>query len=681
LPNRLAGETSPYLLQHADNPVDWYPWSDEALSRARTERMPILLSIGYSACHWCHVMAHESFEDPRVAAAMNADFVNIKVDREERPDLDQIYQAAHALMTRRSGGWPLTMFLTPDGAPFFGGTYFPREGRYGLPGFLDLLPRVAAAYREKGAAIAEQSVEIKRALASLEPEPESAGAGLSPSTAKALAELKERFDPDHGGFGAAPKFPHATDLELCLREHLRTNDEDALRVVGVTLARMAEGGIHDQLGGGFCRYSVDAEWTIPHFEKMLYDNGPLLSLYADFARVTKDERFAGVARGIVGWLVREMRAPDGAFYSSLDADSEGHEGKFYVWQRDEVRSLLSQDSYAVAAPYYGLDGPPNFEGQAWNLRVSEELSRVAATLGISEADAEARLGAAKAVLFAARESRVRPGLDDKILTSWNALAIAGIARAARALDEPRWTDLAAIAVDTLHRTAWRDGRLLATRKGDRAHLNAYLDDYAFLLSALIELMQTRFRLEDYEWARGLADLLLVEFEDRKDGGFFFTSHDHEQLFHRTKPGHDNATPSGNGVAAGALIVLGHLCAEPRYVAAGERAVRLYAPLMARSPAGFSTMLSAEADLLTPPTSVLLAGDGEDCRRWQQALAARVRPNVRVFNVAGIALPAGLAKGAAPSDRAVAWVCRGTQCLPPIDDLRPLEETLAGGDWQ
>jgi uncharacterized protein YyaL (SSP411 family) len=680
MPNRLAGETSPYLLQHADNPVDWYPWTDEALSLARREGKPILLSIGYSACHWCHVMAHESFEDPRVAAAMNADFVNIKVDREERPDLDQIYQAAHALMTRRSGGWPLTMFLTPDGAPFFAGTYFPRESRHGLPGFLDLLPRVAAAYREKGAAIAEHAADLRTALASLEPEPQTGAAPASSSTAKALAELKERFDPEFGGFGPAPKFPHATDLELCLSEHLRTNDADALKVVAVTLARMADGGIHDQLGGGFCRYSVDAEWTIPHFEKMLYDNGPLLSLYADLARVASNARFAAVARGIVGWLVREMRAPDGAFYSSLDADSEGHEGKFYVWQRDDVRRLLPPEEYAVAAPYYGLDGPPNFEGHAWNLRVTADIPVIASKLGVSVDDAEARLESAKAALFAARESRVRPGLDDKILTSWNALAIAGLARAARALDAPDWVELALAAADALRRTAWRDGRLVATRKGDRAHLNAYLDDYAFLLAALIELMQTRFRLSDYAWARELAEVLLAEFEDPEDGGFFFTSHDHERLFHRTKPGHDNATPSGNAVAAGALIVLGHLCAEPRYVAAGERAVRLYAPAMARSPAGFSTMLAAEACVLAPPTSVLLVGDAQQCGRWHQALSARIRPHVRIFDVAGVDLPPGLAKGAAPADGAVAWVCQGTRCLPPIDDLGRLEETLATGQW-
>ena len=675
MPNRLAGETSPYLIQHAANPVDWHPWGDEALAQARREGKPILLSIGYSACHWCHVMAHESFEDPAVAAAMNADFVNIKVDREERPDLDQIYQTAHALMTRRSGGWPLTMFLTPDGAPFFGGTYFPKDGRYGLPGFLDLLPRVAAAYRERGADIVEQAAQLKDALASLEPA--SAGSDALPTSAaaNALAELKGRFDPEHGGFGAAPKFPHATDLELCLREHARGGDADALAVVRLTLERMADGGIHDQLGGGFCRYSVDAEWTIPHFEKMLYDNGPLLGLYADLARVTGDMQFVDVARGIVGWMTREMRAPDGAFFSSLDADSEGEEGKFYVWTRDEVRSLLASDVYAVAAPRYGLDGAPNFEGHAWNLRVSEALGDIAARLSIPRAEAAARLDAAKAALFAARAKRVRPGLDDKILTSWNALAIAGLARAARACDRPPWADFACAATDALRRTAWRDERLLATRKGERAHLNAYLDDYAFLLQALLELMQTRFRAEDYAWARELAEVLLDEFEDPEHGGFFFTSHDHERLFHRTKPGHDNATPSGNGVAAGALIVLGHLCAAPRYVEAGERALRLFAPALARSPAGFASMLGALADLTKPPAFVLLAGNRDACIAWQRTLERTFRPTVRIFNVAGVPLPDELAKGAVPADRAVAWVCRGTQCLPPIDELRDVEAEI------
>ena len=676
MPNRLAGETSPYLLQHAGNPVDWQPWGDEALALARREGKPILLSVGYSACHWCHVMAHESFEDPQVAAAMNAHFVNIKVDREERPDLDQIYQAAHALLTRRSGGWPLTMFLTAEGAPFFGGTYFPKEGRYGLPGFLELLPRIAAAYREQGPAIAEQSAQMKEALASLEPAPGVTAAPPATAPDDALVALKRRFDRVHGGFGAAPKFPHATDLEFCLREHARTGDAEAVAMVRVTLDRMADGGINDQLGGGFCRYSVDAEWTIPHFEKMLYDNGPLLGLYADLARVTGDRRFEHVARGIVGWMTREMRAPDGAFYSSLDADSDGEEGKFYVWSRDEARSLLVPEVFAVAALHFGFDGAPNFEGHAWNLRVAMPLADVAARLGIPTADAVTRLAAAKAALFAARSLRVRPGLDDKILTSWNALAIAGLARAARALDLPQWADLASAAADALRRTAWRAGRLLATRKGERAHLNAYLDDYAFLLAALLELLQARFRAEDYAWARALADVLLDKFEDRSNGGFFFTSHDHEPLFHRPKPGHDNATPSGNGIAAGALVALGHLCAESRYVEAGDRALRLFAPALAQSPGGFSTLLAALEEMMVPPATVLLAGDRHVCRSWQRALERTLRPPVRIFNVAGIALAPELARGPVPTEGAVAWICRGTQCLPPLASLREVERELA-----
>jgi len=677
MPNRLAGETSPYLLQHAGNPVDWHPWDDEALALARREGRPILLSIGYSACHWCHVMAHESFEDPQVAAAMNAAFVNIKVDREERPDLDQIYQTAHALLTRRSGGWPLTMFLTPEGTPFFGGTYFPRDGRYGLPGFLDLLPRIAAAYRERGADIAEQGSQLRTALASLEPAPAGSGALPVGTGAAALAELRRRFDPEHGGFGAAPKFPHPTDLELCLREHAQSGDADALTMVRVTLEWMGDGGIHDQLGGGFCRYSVDAEWSVPHFEKMLYDNGPLLALYADLARVTCAARFADVARGIVGWMTREMRADDGAFFSSLDADSEGEEGKFYVWSRDEARALLAPELHALAAPHYGLDRAPNFEGHAWNLRVRAPLADVAALLSIPLDEAARRLADAKAALFAARATRVRPGLDDKVLTSWNALAIAGLARAARALDEPRWTDLALAATDALRRTVWRGGRLLATRKGERAHSNGYLDDYAFLLCALLELLQARFRADDFAWARELADVLLREFEDPELGGFFFTSHDHERLFHRTKPGHDNATPSGNGVAAGALIALGHLCDEPRYVEAGERAVRLFAPALAQSLEGYASLLAALAALEEPPASVLLVGDREVCSAWQRSLERRLRPMVRIFNVAGVALPTALAKGPAPSAGARAWVCRGAQCLPAIDDLARLEAEIAG----
>jgi uncharacterized protein YyaL (SSP411 family) len=663
--NRLAGATSPYLQQHADNPVDWYPWGEEALMRARGENKPILLSIGYSACHWCHVMAHESFEDPDVARAMNEGFVNVKVDREERPDLDQIYQTAHALLTRRSGGWPLTMFLTPEGAPFFGGTYFPKESRYGLPGFRELLPKIAQAYREQGDQLAEQNRRLAEALATLEPARASAPP-LAVARAAALSELTRTFDRVNGGFGSAPKFPHPFELDFCLRTYAREGDGEALAIVRTTLDRMADGGIHDQLGGGFCRYSVDAHWTIPHFEKMLYDNGPLLALYADAARASGERRYGDVARGIVGWLVREMRADDGAFFSSLDADSEGEEGKFYVWTREEARAAVSEEEWIVAEPYFGFDRPPNFEGHAWNPRVSESLVDIAGRLQIVLPDASTRLAGARAGLFKAREARVHPARDDKILTSWNALAIAGLAGAGIALDMPRWIDLACEATDALRRTAWRDGRLLATRRGDTADLNAYLDDHAFLVAALVEIMQARFRREDYDWACALADALLARFEDRERGGFFFTSHDHEKLFHRSKPGHDNATPSGNGVAAQALAALGHLASEPRFLDAAQRTVDLFAADIARAPAGYATLLTASALLEAPPAVVVLLGDPEACGEWHRALAGQYRPSAMILDLSTARdVPGPLVKGQAPESGAAAYVCHGTTCLPPI----------------
>jgi len=675
--NRLAAATSPYLRQHADNPVEWYPWGDEALARARDENKPILLSIGYSACHWCHVMAHESFEDPDVAAAMNERFVNVKVDREERPDLDQIYQAAHALLTRRSGGWPLTVFLTPGGEPFYAGTYFPKQGRHGLPGFIDILPKIADAYRQQGDAIAEQSRHLADAMASLEPGAPGGAALPKAAPAAALAALKRSFDAVNGGFGGAPKFPHPAELQCCLRAYGATGDAEALEIVRTTLARMADGGIHDQLGGGFCRYSVDAEWSIPHFEKMLYDNGPLLGLYADLARATGDMTYADVGRGIVGWMTREMQAPDGAFYSSLDADSEGEEGKFYVWSSEEAKAAVSPSEWTVAKSYFGFDGPPNFEGHAWNLRVAATLPDIARRLGISLPDAQTRLGGAKIALFQARAKRVRPGLDDKILTSWNALAIAGLARAARAQNLPRFADLAVAALDTLRSTAWRDGRLYATRHGSRAELNGYLDDYAFLLMAQVEILQTRFRTRDFDYACALADALIDRFEDKARGGFWFTSHDHERLFHRTKPGRDSATPSGNGVAAQALVALGHLADAPRYLTAADRTVRAFASVLAQSPEGCSTLIAALHELEAPPATVILNGDAAVTREWQIALERTYRPGVRIYDLAGVENPpAATIKGRASGEGGVGWVCRGTTCLPPIDSLAGIEAALA-----
>jgi uncharacterized protein YyaL (SSP411 family) len=677
--NHLAHETSPYLLQHAENPVDWYPWGDEALERARRENKPILLSIGYSACHWCHVMAHESFEDPAVAAAMNEHFINIKVDREERPDLDQIYQTAHAVLTQRSGGWPLTMFLTPDQQPFFGGTYFPKQSRHNLPGFLDLVPRIAAIYREKRDDIERQNLALAGALSRTVPQLRDTPQITAAPLADARRELGRSFDPKYGGIGNAPKFPHPFELDFCLARHALDDDADVLNIVRVTLTRMAEGGIYDQLGGGFCRYSVDQYWTIPHFEKMLYDNGPLLALYSDAWRVTHDALYENVAVETANWAMREMQSPQGGFYSSLDADSEHEEGKFYVWTPDEVQALLTPDEYAVVAPHYGLDGPPNFEQNRWHLRVVKPLAFIAGRLDIAADACAARLESARAKLLAAREQRVHPGRDDKVLASWNALMIKGLTRAARVFGRAEWLAAADRALSFIRGTMWRDGRLLATSKDGRSHLNAYLDDYAFLLDAMIERLQASFRSEDLEFACALADTLLAQFEDTDEGGFFFTSHDHEQLIHRPKTAYDNATPSGNGVAATALQRLGHLTGEQRYLAATERAIQLFYPVLQQQAGACVSLITALAEYLAPPPVATLRGPADELSSWQRALDREYRPNLLTLAIPDTVsdLPEVLDKPVNSAGGPVnAWVCRGTVCLPPVDSQAELRKALA-----
>ena len=643
--NRLANETSPYLQQHADNPVDWYPWGPEALERARAEDKPILLSIGYSACHWCHVMAHESFEDPALAAVLNRLFVNVKVDREERPDLDQIYQTAHQMLAQRSGGWPLTMFLAPDGTPFFGGTYFPKQV------FADLCERVATAWREKRREIAAQNAQVLEALGRTLPAP-GAARKLDRAPIDALLDLlRANFDARHGGFGAAPKFPHPTDLELCLRE-------GELEIVRTTLTRMCEGGIYDQLGGGFCRYSVDAQWLIPHFEKMLYDNGPLLALLADAWTVTGDALFEKCAAETAAWVMREMQSPEGGYYSSLDADSEGQEGKFYVWDRAEVQRLLTPEEYAATAAHFGLDQPANFENRHWHLHVAKQGS------------------AAKQKLFAAREERVRPGRDEKVLVSWNALAIRGMARAGRVLGKPDWIASARRALRFIRGTMWRDGRLAATYKDGRAHLNAYLDDYALLIVAQLELLQDEFSGVELGFAVELADVLLEQFEDPAQGGFFFTARDHERLILRPKPAHDHATPSGNAVAAWALGRLAALTGAARYARAAERTLQLFYPAMLQQPGGFAMTALALEEHLAQPTTLVLRGRRERLRAWQDELAREYLPDTLVLAIADGApgVPALLDKPARPGD-VNGWLCRGVSCLEPSADLVHLKHTL------
>ena len=691
MPNRLADETSPYLQQHAGNPVDWYAWGEEALREARAQDKPILLSVGYSACHWCHVMAHESFEDAEVAALMNRHFINIKVDREERPDLDQIYQLAHQMMSQRSGGWPLTMFLTPGQEPFFGGTYFPKTPRYGLPGFADLLLRVAQFYRAERGQIAQQGEAILSGLARMQP----AGAALQPVFSAApidgaVEHLAASFDARYGGFGAAPKFPHPTDLELCLRRHAAggAQQHDPLNMALHTLGRMAAGGIYDQLGGGFCRYSVDAHWLIPHFEKMLYDNGPLLARYSDAWALTRDPRFAEVAEETAAWTMREMQSPAGGYYSSLDADSEHEEGKFYVWTPQQARALLSDAEYAVCAPFYGLDQAANFEGAQWHLHAARALDEIAGSLGRPAQECSALLASARAKLLAARDERIRPGRDEKILTSWNALMIAGMARAARVFGRPEWLASARAALEFIRGTLWQEetgaqrARLLATCKDGRAHLNAYLDDYAYLLAALIELMQTDFHRGDLELAEKVAAALLAQFYDPEPGGFFFTSHDHEKLIYRPKPGYDSATPSGNGVAAFALQRLGHITGEPRYLAAAERTLQLFYPELMQRPHGYASLLMALEEAIEPPTVVVLRGPEVQMREWRRVLDQAYRPATLILALApGIErLPPALAKPVVPG-RVNAWVCQGVTCLAPVDKLEDLMGVLKSDNFR
>jgi uncharacterized protein YyaL (SSP411 family) len=680
--NRLAGETSPYLLQHADNPVDWYPWGQEALDKARAEDRPILLSIGYSACHWCHVMAHESFEDATTAALMNELFVNVKVDREERPDLDRIYQTAHQMLTQRGGGWPLTMFLSPrDQRPYFGGTYFPPEPKYGMPAFRDLLARVAQYYREHGDDVRRQGDALVEVFGQTLPAPVAAQAPLSRGPlATGRAALQRDFDGRFGGFGGAPKFPHPMNLEFLLRTWRATADDDqpdlqALYMATLTLTRMAEGGLYDQLGGGFCRYSVDPYWMIPHFEKMLYDNGQLLAVCAQAAVATGDPLFRRVAGETADWIRRDMENPAGAWYATLDADSEGHEGKFYVWTPDEARRLLDDREYQLLARRFGLDRDANFEGH-WHLHAFEPLDKVAEEAGLQPEAAEAALDSARAKLLAVRNDRVWPGRDDKILTAWNGLTLAGFAAAARTLERADYVDAAARAVDFLHEHCWFEGRLLAVHKDGRSRFPAYLDDHAFLGWGLLELLQARWHGPWLAWAIELAETMLAHFEDRDAGGFYFTADDHELLILRPKTFGDDATPAGNGVAARLLLRLGYLLAEPRYLDAAERTLRAAWSLMERYPHGHTSLLMALDEFTEPPAVVVLRGTADDLAVWRTELDKLYDPRRLVLAVPGDArdLPAALADKR-PQAGTVAYVCRGTTCSAPLGTLGDLVRAL------
>jgi uncharacterized protein YyaL (SSP411 family) len=682
--NALAGETSPYLLQHADNPVDWYPWGPEALTRAREQNRPILLSIGYSACHWCHVMAHESFEDRATAELMNKYFINIKVDREERPDLDKIYQMAHQLLTGRPGGWPLTMFLTPDDhQPFFGGTYFPKQPRFGMPPFREVLAKVALFLREHRTDIERQNASLLQVLERLNPSPASGPVELTATPLEAARrELQESFDEAHGGFGAAPKFPHPPNLERLLRHYGATAaagqpDKAALAMAALTLRKMALGGIYDQVGGGFCRYCVDQYWMIPHFEKMLYDNGPLLTLCSEAWQITHDSLFSRAARETGHWVLNEMQSPEGGYYSTLDADSEGEEGKYYLWTPDEIRSLLTDEEYNVVAMRFGLDRPPNFEETAWHLHVFHDAPTLSQRLGLDQPTVRRLLASARDKLYRARETRIRPGRDEKVLTAWNGLMIKGMATAGRVLDEPRFLDSATKALDFVRQTLWIDGRLRATYKDGRARLNAYLDDYAFLIDAVLTLLQARWRPGELEFATALAEVLLAQFQDQENGGFYFTAKNHEALIHRPKPFMDDALPAGNGIAAYALGRLGHLLGEVRYLEATERTLRAGWNALSEYPHAHTAMLLALEEYLYPPQTIVLRGNPDALQSWQARCQQVYAPRRLTFTIPSDVDPLpGILDERAPRQQPVAYVCEGHRCRAPISELSELEAALA-----
>lgn len=682
--NALLHETSPYLLQHVHQPVQWYPWGETALNLAKEQNKPILLSIGYSACHWCHVMAHESFEDVDVAQVMNELFINIKVDREERPDLDKIYQIAHQLITSRHGGWPLTMFLNPQTQyPFFGGTYFPPEERYGLPAFKALLQKVSDYYHSHERHIAAHQRALAQALQQVATTETVATEQINVNVLNQVrAQLAEQFDNQQGGFGGAPKFPQFAAIERLLRHYYITKkqdqvDQEALEMALLSLTKMVQGGIYDHLGGGLCRYSVDELWMIPHFEKMLYDNGQFLTLYSQAYQFTKNPLFQQVVQETVAWVLREMRSPEGGFYSSLDADSEGKEGEFYVWDKAIVKNLLDSTIYPVFAYQFGLVLPANFE-EHWHLHQFHDDQAVAQHFDLPIETVQQYITTAKTILLQQRNQRIRPQRDDKLLTSWNGLMIKGLATAGWLLQRPDYVQSAEHAIDFIQQILWQQGRLYATYKDGKAHLTGYLDDYAFLLDALLTLLQVRWRSSDLQFAIELAEVTLEEFWDNEQGGFYFTAHSHEPLISRLKSFSDDALPNSNGVLALLLGRLGHLLGEMRYIQAAEKTLQVAWQSIQQTPHVHNTILSAVEEYLLPPQVLVLRGETEQLLKWQDVCRDHFVPNQICVAIPNDAerLP-GLLNERKPQGEVVAYICTGVECKAPMTDFEEFKNLMTG----
>jgi len=676
--NRLIHETSPYLRQHAHNPVDWYAWGDEALTRARTEDKPIFLSVGYSACHWCHVMEHESFEDETTAALMNDLFINIKVDREERPDLDAIYMDAVQAMTGQ-GGWPMSVWLTPDGKPFHGGTYYPKESRYGMPGFQQVLRAVADAYRSRRDQVdgqAERLAAMLRRTASLTADGGEVGSDI---LEEALGQMRQYFDDEDGGFGSQPKFPQPMTLDFALMRHQHTGDLDALYMAELTLEKMAHGGIYDQLGGGFHRYSVDAVWLVPHFEKMLYDNAQLLRTYLHAWQVTPRPLFRRVVEETIDYVLREMTAPGGGFYSTQDADSEGREGKYFVWSQPEIEAQLDPHTAAIFGDYFGVSARGNFEGKNI-LSVVRTVEQVARRFQVSEDAVKAAIEQGRAVLFEQRETRIKPGRDEKILTEWNGLMIHALAECGVVLDRPDALAAAVQAADfILAKMSQPDGRLYRSYKDGQARFNAYLEDYAAFVRSLIALYEATFDLRWLGEATRLTQIMFAQFHDA-GGGFFQTGVDHEALVARRKDFIDNAIPSGNALAAEALLRLAVLLDKPAYRDEAGRILLMMKDAMARQPTGFGQLLGVLDGYLAPSQEIAVVGapDSPDTR----ALLAEVRRHFLPHAVLALKAPEQetmlpLLLGRTLVDgKAAAYVCENFACKLPVTDAAALAKLLA-----
>jgi uncharacterized protein YyaL (SSP411 family) len=689
VPNRLASETSPYLLQHADNPVDWYPWGEEALTKAREEDKPILVSIGYSACHWCHVMEHESFEDPEIAARMNELFVNIKVDREERPDLDTLYMTAVQAMTGH-GGWPLNAFLTPDGTPFYGGTYFPPDDRTGMPGFPKVLDAVASAYRERREEVDENAKQLRELLQRSSRELPKPG-DLEPEILTEAAEqLARSFDPRNGGFGTAPKFPQPAVLELLLRQGKRAGDQRATVMVQRTLDRMASGGIYDHVGGGFHRYAVDAVWLVPHFEKMLYDNAQLASAYLAGFQAFGEEQYRRTAEETLDFVAREMTDPRGGFYATLDADTEGHEGLFYTWTLEQVEKVVGEKDAPVANLWFNIEPHGNFEGRTV-LATPRTTADVADRLGITEKKLATTLTRVRKKLLKAREKRTRPGRDEKVITSWNGLMLRAFADGSRILDRTDYREIAERNAQFVLDHLQEDGRLLRSWKDGDARTGGFLEDYAFFIDGLLALYRATLDARWLEAATRLTETMTADFADSDGVGFFDTAVGHETLVARPRDLHDGATPSGNAVAADVLLKLGAMIGREEY---SERAGALLGAMvrtMRDHPIAAGRYLSAADFYLGPVKEVALAGEreSEDLQALLDAVYDRFEPNVVLGFVdpehSEVTERMPFLQERPPRDgRATAYVCEYFACLPPVHEpealLRQLEEGT-GISWR